>query len=197
MNKLVAPGTPIDNLHTIQRRVDTTLDVERTALTLLAFAIAVAGLMLVAQALRRSVSVLDDDVPALRAMGYDRSSFAMAPTCSHLVVAGIGAALTLVTALIASRWFPIGLAAEIDPDRGIHADWTVLGVGLALVTIGVLGFAAVIGWRLAGTRGRGESTGPQALPRVSARSPRSPSGWVRRWRSPEVAIGRPGRCDPR
>jgi ABC-type lipoprotein release transport system permease subunit len=153
VNKLVAPGTPVDNLHTIQRRVDTTLDVERTALVLLAFAIAVAGLMLVAQALRRSVSVLDDDVPALRAMGFDRSSFAMAPTCSHLVVAGIGAALTLVTTLVASRWFPIGLAAEIDPDRGFHVDWTVLGVGLAVVTIGVLGFAALIGWRLAGTRG--------------------------------------------
>jgi ABC-type lipoprotein release transport system permease subunit len=152
VNKFVAPGTPIDSLHTIQRRVDTTLDVERTALSLLALAIAVAGLMLVAQALRRSVSVLDDDVPALRAMGYDRSSFALASACSHLVVAGIGAALTVVTALIASRWLPIGLAAEIDPDRGMHADWTVLGVGLALVTIGVLGFAAVIGWRLAATR---------------------------------------------
>jgi ABC-type lipoprotein release transport system permease subunit len=152
VSKLVAPGTPIDNLHSIQRRVDTTLDVERTALTLLAVAIAVAGLMLVAQALRRSVSVLDDDIPALRAMGFDRLSFALTPVCSHLVVAVVGAMLTVVTALVASRWFPIGLAAEVDPDRGFHVDWTVLGAGLAVATIGVLGFAAVVGWRLAGPR---------------------------------------------
>ncbi|MDQ1384026.1 MAG: putative transport system permease protein [Actinomycetota bacterium] len=148
----VAPGTPVDNLHSIQRRVDTTLDVERTALTLLAVAVAVAGLMLVAQALRRSVSVLDDDIPALRAMGFDRPTFALAPVCSHLVVATVGVALTVVTALVASRSFPIGLAAEVDPDRGVHADWTVLGAGIAVATIGVLGFAAIVGWRLAGTR---------------------------------------------
>ncbi|MCU1464250.1 MAG: transporter permease [Actinomycetia bacterium] len=152
VSKLVAPGTPVDNLHLIQRRVDTTLDVERTALMLLAAAIAVAGLMLVAQALRRSVSVLDDDIPALRAMGFDRASFALTPVCSHAVVAAVGAMLTVVTALVASRWFPIGLAAEVDPDRGFHADWTVLGAGLAVATIGVLGFAAIVGWRLAGTR---------------------------------------------
>jgi ABC-type lipoprotein release transport system permease subunit len=153
VSTFVAPGTPVDDLHTIQRRVDTTLDVERTALLLLGLAIAIAGLLLIGQALRRSVSVLDDDVSALRAMGFDRRSFAMAPAYSHLVVAGIGAALTLLVALIASRWFPIGLAAEIDPDRGIHADWTVLGLGLAVVTVGVLGSAAAIGWRLARTAG--------------------------------------------
>jgi ABC-type lipoprotein release transport system permease subunit len=152
VSKLVAPGTPVDNLHAIQRRVDTTLDVERTALALLAVAIGVAGLMLVAQALRRSVSVLDDDIPALRAMGFDRPSFALASVYSHLVVAGLGAVITVFTALVASHWFPIGLAAEIDPDRGLHVDWTVLGPGIALATIGVLGFAAIVAWRLAGPR---------------------------------------------
>lgn len=152
VSKLVAPGTPVDNLHALQRRVDTTLAVESTALNVLAATIAVAGLLLVAQAVRRSVSVLDDDIPALRAMGFDRPTFALAPVFSHLVVAALGAVLTIATALVASRWFPIGLAAGIDPDRGVHADWTVLGAGIALATIGVLGFVAIVGWRLAGSR---------------------------------------------
>ena len=152
VSKTVAPGTPVDNLHAIERRVDTTLDVERTALGILAATIAIAGLILVTQALGRSVSVIEDDSAALRAIGYDRSSFAMAAVGSHLVVAGVGGAFTLATALIASRWFPIGLAAEIDPDRGVHADWTVLAVGLLLATVGVLCFVAALGRHLAGTK---------------------------------------------
>jgi ABC-type lipoprotein release transport system permease subunit len=151
-SKTVAPGTPVDNLHAIQRRVDTTLDVERTALSLLAATIAIAGSILIAQALRRSVSVIEDDRAALRAIGYDRSSFATAAVASHLVVAGVGGAVTIATALVASRWFPIGLAAEIDPDRGVHADWTVLIVGVALATVGVLGFVAILGRHLGGTK---------------------------------------------
>jgi hypothetical protein len=152
VNRLVAPGTPVTDLHVVQRRVDTTIGVERTALLLLAATIAVAGLTLVVQALGRSVSVLDDDVPVLRGIGFDRMSMALGPVLSHLLVAGVSAIVTLTTALLASRWFPIGLAARIDPDRGFHADWLVLGPGVTAAVAVVLGFAGAVGWLLSGPR---------------------------------------------
>jgi hypothetical protein len=152
VNALVAQGAPINDLHTIQRRVDTTIGVERSALLLLAAAIAVAGLILVGQALGRSVSVLDDDVLVLRAIGFDRSSIALAPALSHLIVAGVGVVTALATAVVASRWFPIGLASRIDPVRGMHADWVVLGPMALVVVALVLGYAATVGWYFGGPR---------------------------------------------
>jgi hypothetical protein len=45
-------------------------------------------------------------------------------------------------ALALSPLFPIGPVRAVYPDRGVNADWTVLGVGFAAL-VGVLGLAAV------------------------------------------------------
>ncbi len=54
-------GAPVLDLHADSRRIDTTLAVERTALLLLAAAVALAGGILVSQALGRSASTIGDD----------------------------------------------------------------------------------------------------------------------------------------
>jgi len=167
VSDLVAPGAPIEDLHVIQRRVDTTLDVERTALLLLAAVIAVAGMVLLVQALGRSVSVPDDEVLVLRAMGFDRSSLALAVVFVHLVSAGVAAVVSVLLAVGASHWFPVGLASRVDPDPGIHADWLVLGPAMLLVVAVVIGWAAFAGWRLGGSRR------PVPLPRQSALTERA------------------------
>ena len=51
VNDIIGPGTPLLDLKSTERRVNTTLSVERSALTLLALAIAIAGGLLVSQAL--------------------------------------------------------------------------------------------------------------------------------------------------
>jgi hypothetical protein len=163
VNDLVAPGALIDDLHLIQRRVDTTIGVERSALLLLAAAIAIAGMMLVGQALGRSAAIPRSEVVVLKAMGFDRSSMALYTVLAHLVVAGVGALVALATAAMASHWFPLGLAAQIDPDRGLHADWVVLGPGIALAVAVVLGRAAIIGWRLMSSRRSASFLRPSTL----------------------------------
>jgi ABC-type lipoprotein release transport system permease subunit len=163
VNDLVAPGAPIDDLHLIQRRVDTTIGVERAALLLLAVAIAIAGMMLVGQALGRSVAIPSGEVGVLKAMGFDRSSMALCTALAHLVVAGVGALAALATAVVASHWFPLGLASQIDPDSGLHADWIVLGPGIALTVAVVLGSAAAIGWRLMNPRRSASFLRPSTL----------------------------------
>jgi hypothetical protein len=178
VNALVAPGTPVDDLHALERRVDTTIAVERSALLLLAAAIAVAGLILVAQALGRSASVIEDDAPVLRAIGLDRWSVALAPVVSHLIAAGVAAGTALVSAVVASRWFPIGMASHIEPSRGFHVDWVVLGPATAAAVVLVLAYAAAVGW-LAG--------GPQRSMVVDHHS--GVAAWVRRVAPLTVGLG--------
>lgn len=163
VNELVAPGAPVDDLHVAQRRVDTTIGVERSALILLAAAIAIAGLMLVGQALGRSVSIPYEDGRVLRAMGFDRPSLAVSSALVHLVVAVTGALITLALAIVASHWFPIGLAARIDPDRGLHADWPVLLTVALVVVVAVLATALAAGWRAGRARSAESLLAPSKL----------------------------------
>src|SRR5438552_12052817 len=65
VNELLAPGTPVLDLHAVSRRVDTTLAVEHSALLLLGTAVALAGGVLVSQALIRSASLVGDDALVL------------------------------------------------------------------------------------------------------------------------------------
>ena len=152
VNELVAPGTPINDLHQIQRRVDTTLGVERAALLLLAAAIAFGGLVLVIQALGRSVQIPHDEVKILRAMGFDRAAIALCIVVVHVLVAVLGVAAAFTIAVVASPWFPIGLASKTDPGRGMHADWVALSLATVVVVATVLGYAAAAGWRLTSSK---------------------------------------------
>jgi ABC-type lipoprotein release transport system permease subunit len=147
VNRLVGPGTPILDLHQVQRRVDTTLDVESAALRLLALAIALAGGLLVGQAISRSASTMQSDAGTLRSMGMVRTTMASAVVRSHVVVIVTAVLSAFFTALLISRWFPIGLANDIEPDHGFHADWVVLGIGLFATALFVTALVASAAFR--------------------------------------------------
>jgi len=176
-NQLIAPGTPVLDYHTAERRVDTTLNVEQSALLLLAIAIAAAGLVLVGQVLGRSASSVAGDADALRAVGMTRRDLASGGARSHLYVAFGAGAWSIVVAVIASRWFPVGLGARVDPNPGFHADWVVLAPGAiaaaALVLIGAYAVAARAARKRAPVTDRRNS----AL------------GWVRRSAPVSVGVG--------
>ncbi len=144
-NALVAPGVPVLDLHSASRRVTTTLAVERLSLSMLAVALAVAGGLLVAQVLLRSASLVGQDAGALRAMGMTRRDVATAVVLSHAPTV-VGAALVAgVGAVALSPLFPIGEARDIDPDVGVHADWLVLGIGLAVTLVVLVAATWIVG----------------------------------------------------
>lgn len=175
---LIAPGTPVLDLHAVARRVDTTLSVERAALVLLAGAIAVAGGLLVAQALGRSATFIDDDAVVLRAVGMTRADLAAAVGLSHLVPTAVAAMIAFSIAVAASQLFPVGLARAVDPDVGVHIDWTVLAPGTALTLLLVAGGAASLARR--GTRLR-VASGQDRPSGVTAA--------VRRWAPLTIGLG--------
>lgn len=163
VNDLVAPGTPILDLGAVERRVETTITLEQTALLVLAALVALAGLVFVGQALGRSVAVIDDSREPLRAIGFTRGALTAAAVVPHLVVAAAATLVGAATAAVLSPQFPIGFAGRVDPDRGLHADWTVLAPGVVVTVALVLGGTAMMAWLRSGTRAGGLPRPPSPL----------------------------------
>ncbi|MEP6661482.1 MAG: ABC transporter permease [Acidimicrobiales bacterium] len=155
VNDVIGPGTPVLDLKSTERRVNTTLSVERSALTLLALAIAVAGGLLVSQALARSAGTVGDDALVLRAVGLSRWDMATAAGLSHALSALVAGVVAATTTIVASRLFPVGLGRRVDPDVGFHVDWLVLGPGLVLTLVLVLGGTLLVAARAATVRPAG------------------------------------------
>jgi ABC-type lipoprotein release transport system permease subunit len=145
VNKYIARGSPVLDAHATARRVNTTLDVETTALLLLAAAVLLGGGILVAQVLGRSASTIADDAGALRALGMSRDHLGLATGLSHLVPALVAVPVAFVVAFLASPHFPVGLGRRIDPDVGYHVDWAIIAPGMAVLVVLVLAASVLIG----------------------------------------------------
>jgi hypothetical protein len=151
----IGEGTPLLDLHSAARRVETTIDVERVALLMLAVAIAVAGGVLVAQALSRSAASIADDALPLRAMGLTRAELSAGAALAHAPVYITAAVVAVATAVAASPLFPVGLSAHVDPDVGVHADLLALVPGTIALTLALVGVTAFVARRaVRTTRGK-------------------------------------------
>jgi ABC-type lipoprotein release transport system permease subunit len=133
--ELLAPGTPILDLHDMLRRVSTAISLERVAQTLLGLAVAAAALVSVGQALWRSVSLIDDDAVVLRALGFTRKQRAVAATAPHLLTVVVAVPVALVGAWVLASRFPIGYARTVDPSIGHQIDWVVAGPAVVLTAV--------------------------------------------------------------
>lgn len=143
VDEVVAPGTPVLDLHGAARRVETTTSVEHTALLVLTGVVLLAGLALVGQAVIQSAAAATDDRTALSALGMTSRNITAAAVLVHLPTAITAAVTAVATAIVASIWFPIGMAGQLDPDRGIQPMWAILVPGALLVGGAVLVGAAM------------------------------------------------------
>ncbi|MDQ6696302.1 MAG: hypothetical protein M3Z46_02445 [Actinomycetota bacterium] len=162
-DRLLAKGTPILDLHSVQRRVGTAISLERVAQVLLGLAVAVAGLVFVGQALARSVAQLDDDAEVLRAIGLTRRERSIAAAAPHLLSLGVALPVALIGAWILSDRFPIGYARTVDPTVGFHIDWVVVGPALALLALAMAVGSLVVAWIHSGRLDRSKPVRPNRL----------------------------------
>jgi ABC-type lipoprotein release transport system permease subunit len=153
-NTDVAKGVPVLDFHVTGRRVTATTDVEGAMLRLLAAIVALTGVAFVGQALARSAANIGGDAPALRALGMTRTQMVTAATRPHLLTAGVVFVTTALTATVASRWFPVGLAGHVDPDRGVQLNIGLYTATAALATLFALGVVVASSWRAARSSGR-------------------------------------------
>jgi hypothetical protein len=161
-------------------RISDTIDVEVTALWAFAAAAAVAGLVIVGQAMLRHVARGAEEQRALAAMGIGPrqqaigSLLAVAPALAGGVVAAVVVALGL------STLFPRGLARLAEVDPGVRADPQVLLIGGSALALTLILTALATGWITARGESRAASPGrPGRGERLLAALPAVPALGVR------------------
>jgi hypothetical protein len=115
---------------------------------------AIAALLLAGQMVGRQLQLDSDDLDALRAVG---ASPAMTTADGLIGVTGavvVGSFLALAVAVALSPLAPIGPARRVYPSRGIAFDWTVLGLGVAVLVVALTAAALVLAVRRAPHRAR-------------------------------------------
>jgi ABC-type lipoprotein release transport system permease subunit len=142
----VAEGVPVLDFHVTARRVTATTDVEGAMLRLLAAIVALAGFAFIGQALARSAATIASDAPTLRALGMTKRELVLAAMRPHVITFAVAVVVATFTAVVASRWFPVGLAAQVDPDRGIRVSVVTIAIAVVVallltVTVAVAGAA--------------------------------------------------------
>jgi hypothetical protein len=148
----------------------------------LALAAAVAGLtaiVAIALALSREISFGDTDQLTLSALGLGWRRRVLAAAVVGLPPAVVGAAIAMIGATLASPLFPIGVAAQAEPDPGLRFDAVpVLGGGLLLALV-VLLISLGAGARTAGiTRARARRARPGLASRVTEQTGAPPPAAV-------------------
>lgn len=117
---------------------------EAGALLALGGAAALAALFLVGQAIWRHVSAGAEHRATLEALGMDRRQRLVGAVLPLVAAGTAGAAVGAGASVVASRWFPLGTAAVVEPDPGVRVDPVVLGAGFLICVLAV-GVVAVAG----------------------------------------------------
>ena len=162
------PEIPVRDLAQDAKRFTHGTDLEKTGLWLFAAAAALAALVLIGQALARTVYAMAEPAPALRALGFTHGNLVGGLLLPATVTAATAAVVAIASGYVLSARFPLGLARQLDPSLGYHLDWQVLLPGTVVVVILIMAGTASAGWRAAVASEEPEpsSAGAPALRRV-------------------------------
>ena len=170
IRRLVPPGATVE-FHVTARvvtEVELAVKPESVALGGFGAIAALVCLVLGAQAISRQVRWGDDDRRTMRALGATPSITAADGLIGILGAVAVGSLLAIGVAVALSPLSPLGPVRPVYPGGGIAADWTVFGIGLA-VLLGVLGAGAVVLSYLATPHRASRGVPPTARSSVVAR----------------------------
>ncbi len=132
---------PVKDLSNDIKRVQGSVDLERTALLLFASVVLIAALVLVGQAVVRSVRAGLESAPTLSAMGLPDRAIVGGAVAQHTFTAAIASTVAVLSSVVLSARFPIGLSRQLDPALGMHV--RLLTVAAAVAT-GLVVLAGVL-----------------------------------------------------
>ncbi|HEX2699408.1 MAG TPA: ABC transporter permease [Acidimicrobiales bacterium] len=134
----------------------------------------IAALLLVGQAVGRHLQAEREPRAVARALGVTPVSGALASGIGPALAVIAGGALAVAVAIAASPTMPIGTVRQVEVQRGIDLDWTVLGFGGAVFVVSLLAVIAVLAWSEAPSRVmRRSSRQGWGRPSLSARAGRN------------------------
>ncbi len=141
----IVPPHMTYNFHVTSRvvsEVELAIKPESVALGAFGAIAALVALVLGVQAISRQLRWGDGDRRVLRALGAATAVTAGDGVIGVLGAVVLGSLLAVVVAVGLSPLAPLGPVRPVYPDSGVAFDWTVLGIGLALL-VGSLGAAAL------------------------------------------------------
>ena len=127
----------------LEAQADQSIRPEALALGAFGGIAALAALLLAVQLVARRLSAREHDLDVMRAVGAGPATTGLDGLPGILGSVLVGSVLAVGVAVALSPLFPIGPVRPVYPDRGVNADWTVLGAGFAVLVV-VIGAAAVL-----------------------------------------------------
>ena len=126
----------------VEAKVDRTVKPLAIALGVFGGVAALAALLITVQLVSRRLRDDEEDLQVLRALGAGPTDAIADGLIGVLASIVLGSLVALAVAIALSPLSPLGPVRDVYPGSGIAFDWTVLGIGLALL-IGGLGAIAV------------------------------------------------------
>jgi len=149
------------NTATIEAEAQRAIAPEAVALGVFGGIAALAAILIGIQAVSRQLRAHMDEGVVLRAVGAGPAITSTDGLLGILGAVVVGSLLAAVLAVGLSPLAPFGPVRTVDPSPGIDFDWTVLGLGVLVLVLGIGGWAAVVGYRQAphrvSARGRGRA----------------------------------------
>jgi hypothetical protein len=121
---------------TVTSQVDLAIKPESVALGAFGVFAALACLILAAQAISRLLRRGEDDRDVLRALGASPVIIVVEGLVGVLLAVGLGTVVAALVAVILSPLGPLGPVRPVYPNSGFTIDWTVLGIGIAVLVVG-------------------------------------------------------------
>jgi hypothetical protein len=122
---------------TVTSQVELAIKPESVALGAFGAIAALACLILAAQAISRLLRRDERDRDVLRALGASPLILVVEGLVSVLLAVGLGTFVAAVVAVALSPLGPLGPVRPVYPDAGFSVDWTVIGIGVAVLVIGL------------------------------------------------------------
>ena len=146
---------------TIEAEAQRAIGPEAIALGVFGGIAALAALLIGLQTVSRQLRAHADEGGVLRAVGAGPVITSSDGLLGILGAVVVGSLFAAVLAVALSPLAPFGPVRTVDPSPGVDFDWTVIGLGLLVLVLGIGGWAVVVGYR-------------QAPHRVSARGQARP-----------------------
>jgi ABC-type lipoprotein release transport system permease subunit len=128
---------------------------ESIALGVFGLIAGLAALIIAASLIARALQNERDDLEIMRALGASPSANATAGLFGLVGAVVLGAVLACVVAVVLSPLSPIGPVRPVYPYRGLNFEWSVLGLGFAVLLVALGVITVVIARRVLGHRTRG------------------------------------------
>ena len=182
INQILPAGVPPfeDSVTPIEAKAQRAIRPEAVALDVFGAIAALVAMLIAAQMIGRQLRLGRDEVNVLRALGAGPAATSTDGLIGIFGALVVGSLLAMSVAVALSPLAPIGPVRAVDPTRGVAFDWTVLGVGAAVLIVGLGAVSIALAFRGAPhrvaarpTRPRsGDRPSPAPRPRPASRFPR-------------------------